>query len=71
MLGNMKKNEDQEEEKSLHLNKGVEVLLRSREKKKLELKIFDFKFNQILFGHKINFEFFVSKQETSSGRNTC
>ena len=23
------------------------------------------------FGHKINFEFFVSKQETSSGRNTC
>ena len=40
MLGNMKKNEDQEEEKILHLNKGVEVLLRSREKKKIRAQNF-------------------------------
>lgn len=63
MLGHMKKKKEHEEEKKLHLNRGVEILLRAQEKKKEELKIFNLKFNRIVFGYRINFEFYISKKK--------
>ncbi len=72
MLGNMKKKKNQEERKKLPLNRGVEILLRSREEnKKEELKIVNFKLNRILFRYEINFEFFITKQERPLGEFKC
>lgn len=58
----MKKKKNQEERKKLPLNRGVEILLRSQEKKK-EPKVFNFKFERLLFGYIVKFEIFVHKQK--------
>jgi hypothetical protein len=63
---------NQEERKKLPLNRGAEILLRSREEnKKEELKIVNFKLNRILFRYEINFEFFITKQERPLGEFKC
>lgn len=62
MHGNMKKKKNLEEREKLHLNRGVEILLKVQEKKQPELKIFNLKFNRNLFDYKINFEFFITKK---------
>lgn len=68
MHGRMRNKKEPDEGKRLHLNRGVEILLRAQEKKKPELKIFNLNFNRILFGYRIRFEFFVTKTKASSGR---
>ena len=70
MLGSMRKKENQDEEK-MHLNKGLEVLLKSKEKKKPELKLFDFIIDRVLFQHRIHFEFFITKPKKFLGKNKC
>jgi hypothetical protein len=66
----MRKTKDQEEKNS-HLNRGVELLLRYQEKKKPELKLFDFIIDRVLFQHRIHFEFFITKPKKFLGKNKC
>jgi len=58
----MKKKKNQEERKNLPLNRGVEILLRSQEKKE-KFKVFNFKFERVLLGYNVRFEIFVNKQK--------